>query len=275
MPTDAALATFISLVWDHYEQHGRHDLPWRRPSRLQPYPILVSELMLQQTQVERVIPKYLSFLRAWPSLRALAGAERGSVLRAWQGLGYNRRAKYLHELAQSVTSMRRGRFPQDERSLRALPGVGPYTAAAVQAFAYNQPVVLIETNVRQVYLHHFLANQTNVSDNDLRPLIERTMSRDRPREWYWALMDYGSHLKRTTTNLTTQSRHYVKQAPFKGSDREIRGAILRRLSEATDGLTTRGCITALPQFMPERIVAQLRRLAHEGLLQQTADRWHL
>lgn len=275
MRSEAEFTEFISLVWDHYKQQGRHDLPWRRPSRLRPYPILVSELMLQQTQVERVVPKYLAFLRTWPSARALAAAERGSVIRAWQGLGYNRRAKYLHELAQQVTVKNRGQLPRDQQALRALPGVGPYTAAAVQVFAYNQPKMLIETNVRQVYFHHFFTGQVAVSDQELVPLIERTVSTDRPREWYWALMDYGSYLKRTTRNLSSESRHYVKQSPFKGSDREIRGAILRQLSEVATGLTTHHCIAALPEFSPERIKTQLVRLAQDGLVRQTNDYWHL
>ena len=143
---------FVARVWEYYKAHGRHDLPWRKTT--DPYKILVSELMLQQTQVDRVLLKYKAFLKLFPTARRLAAAPLGDVLRAWQGLGYNRRAKFLHQAAQYVTNELKGRWPKDEAGLLALPGVGPYTARAVLAFAYNEPVVLIETNVRQVFLHH-------------------------------------------------------------------------------------------------------------------------
>ena len=127
-----------------YHAYGRHELAWRQTT--DPYAILVSELMLQQTQVERVIPKYQAFMQKFPTAKALASVQLDEVLRMWQGLGYNRRAKYLWQTASAVTSAG-GEFPKTEEDLRALPGIGPYTASAVACFSYIMPVTLIETNV--------------------------------------------------------------------------------------------------------------------------------
>ena len=265
----------MKTVWEYYTRHGRHDLPWRQSRFLRPYPILVSELMLQQTQVQRVQPKFLAFMQRWPSLAQLAAATQGEVLRAWQGLGYNRRARYLHQLAQTLRHSARGRFPRSEDGLRQLPGIGPYTAAAVCAFAYQQPTILIETNVRQVYLQHFFAQADSVTDQAIAEVLQRTIPADQPREWYWALMDYGSYLKRTEGNLVRRSRHYRKQSRFVGSDREIRGAILRAVSTAPNGLTSRELCTQLSPHEQERVKTLCAKLKQEGLLQHVATRWRL
>ncbi len=253
--------TFQKIVYDHYQKHGRHTLPWRKTK--DPYRILVSEVMLQQTQVDRVISYYKDFLKRFPTARALAGASLGEVLRLWQGLGYNRRAKMLWQAAQSVTTRYAGRFPKTYTELTELPGVGPYTAGAVMAFAYNEPVVMIETNIRTVYLHHFFAERHDVHDKELMPLIEQTLDHTDPRTWYTALMDYGTHLKRTIDNPSRKSVHHVTQAKFKGSDREIRGAILRALSEGA--LKEASLITTL-SFDRQRITTQLLALLHEGMV---------
>lgn len=258
---------FKETVYAYYRTHGRHTLPWRKTR--DPYKILVSEMMLQQTQVPRVLPKYRAFLRRFPSIRALAEASRADVLREWQGLGYNRRAKLLHECAQSVA----GKLPRTYRELIALPGIGPYTAAAVMAFAYNEPVTLIETNVRTVYLHHFFASRTNVSDAELLPHIERTLDQENPREWYAALMDYGSFLKRSIGNQNVRSRHHAVQTKFKGSDREIRGAIIRALSESP--MTIADLRRKLAHHDHKRIAAQLAALAAEGMIRREGRRYAL
>src|SRR6056297_2075654 len=156
---------FITTVKNYYDQQGRQHLPWRKTTN--PYRILVSEVMLQQTQVDRVIPKYQAFIRVFPNAKRLAAATLGDVLTLWQGLGYNRRAKLLWQCAQVITSERRGRWSKTYTELQQLPGVGPYTAAAVLAFAYNEAVPLIETNVRTVYLHHFFADDTDVTDAEI------------------------------------------------------------------------------------------------------------
>lgn len=218
---------FVSLVWDYYDKHGR-ELPWRHTT--DPYAIMVSEIMLQQTQVGRVIPKFAAFLQVFPTIHKLANAPLSAALEAWSGLGYNRRAKYLHQTAQIISQNYQGKFPQKIDELTALPGIGLNTAGAILAYAYNMPVVFIETNIRTVYIHHFFAGKSDVTDKELRPIIEKTLDATNPREWYWALMDYGSFLKQSVGNVSRNSKHYTKQAPFEGSKRKVRGAILRALA---------------------------------------------
>ncbi len=264
-------ARLIAAVYEHYRVSGRHDLPWR--GTRDPYHILVSEVMLQQTQVERVIPKYEAFLARFPTLAALADAPLKDVLVLWQGLGYNRRAKMLQACAVSVMHDYGGVMPKDEVTLRQLPGVGPYTAAAVAAFAYGIPVTLIETNVRTVYIHHYYPDATDITDRELLPHITRTLDYHQPRHWYYALMDYGSHLKRTVGNNISRSRHYTKQSTFKGSDRQIRGAIIRALT--TSGTVSRQKLMAMLTFDELRIDAQLVRLEEEGLIVKTGRSYRL
>jgi A/G-specific adenine glycosylase len=235
-----ALDQFQQTVWQHYDQHARHDLPWRQPEAdgsFNPYKVVVSELMLQQTQVNRVIPKYLEFLERFPTVQDLAKASLGNVLIAWQGLGYNRRAKFLWQAAQMVVNDFNGEFPQDQKELTKLPGIGINTAGAVMTYAYNQPVVFLETNVRTVYIHHFFADKTDVPDKEIAALVEQTLPKGAKgegislREWYWALMDYGTYIKQTQGNKSRASKAYVKQSPFHGSKRKVRGAVIRYLSE--------------------------------------------
>ncbi len=257
------------MVWRYYDQHGRHDLPWRQTR--DPYHILVSELMLQQTQVTRVIPKYEAFLAAFPTVQDLREAPLSDVLGLWQGLGYNRRARFLHEAAKQIGIEG---FPVTYAGLKALPGVGAYTAGAVMAFAYEAPVPIIETNVRTVYLHHFYPEESDVTDAELLALIAETLPMRRSvREWYYALMDYGAHLKSVVGNKNRQSRHYSVQSRFLGSDRQIRGAIIRHLTDG--GLTKTALTKLLADFTSERITAQLGRLTEEGLVAKKGRRYEL
>ncbi len=223
--TPAALEQFQAFLLRWYQLYGRHTLSWRQTT--DPYAILVSELMLQQTQVSRVIPKYVAFLQLFPDLKTLRAAKLEMVLGVWQGLGYNRRAKYLWQLAQVTLEL-----PKSLEELRALPGIGPYTAGAVSAFAFNLPVTLIETNVRTVFLYHFFPGQTAVSDAELLPLVAAAVPIDAARTWYAALMDYGSYLKSVLPNPSRQSKHHVKQSRFQGSVRQVRGELLRLLLAA-------------------------------------------
>ena len=219
---------FQAFVLDWYEKCGRHELPWRQDYN--PYKILVSELMLQQTQVSRVIPKYQAFIKKYPTVQKLAKASLGDVLRLWHGLGYNRRAKFLLQCAQTVSGDYKGVFPATYDELLPLPGIGPYTAAAICAFAYNQPVELIETNVRQVYIHHFFKNKEEVTDKEILEKVRRTVPAGQSRDWYAALMDYGTHLKALNGNNTRKVKGYSKQSKFTGSNREVRAAIVRVLT---------------------------------------------
>jgi len=221
-------AEFHKFIWGWYKTHGRHDLPWRK--KITPYRILVSEVMLQQTQVSRVIPKYQAWIKRWPTFRALSQAEKRDVLAMWQGLGYNSRALRLWQLA-ALVSEHNGRLPKDRKALEKLPGIGSYTSGAILAFAYNEPVAFIDTNIRRIFLHHFFPEQENVSDQVVLEKVLAMEPQEKSREWYWALMDYGAHLGvlLRAANPNRRSKSYAKQSRFVGSDREVRGAILRTL----------------------------------------------
>lgn len=259
---------FQDIIW----QQGRElyrDMPWRQNT--DPYFVLVSELMLQQTQVDRVIPKFQAFIKAFPTMKDLAGASLAEVLTCWSGLGYNRRAKFLHEAARHIMDDFKGIIPDRLEKLVQLPGVGPNTAGAILAYSFNQPVIFIETNIRTVYFYHFFEDASLVSDTQIKEMVVRTVDHEHPREWYWALMDYGAWLKKQGAGRIDHSKHYKKQTPLKGSLREIRGLILKEL---TAGATTiSGLQARLPQ--DERFDKALLALKTEGLVAQTANQLHL
>jgi len=259
------IRSFRRLVYDHYEAHGRKELPWRRTR--DPYRILVSEMMLQQTQVPRVARKYWTFLRRFPDFETLAAARFRQVLAAWSGLGYNRRAKYLHEAARIVAGDLGGRLPREPAELEKLPGIGRATARSIAVFAFNAPFAFIETNIRAVFIHHFFGGDANVADAGILPLVERTLDTEQPRTWYNALMDYGAMLKKRYGNPARRSAHYVRQGRFEGSDRQARGVILKALlasgmgeSElrAATGLAARRLRTILENLVGEGMVSEDR-----------------
>lgn len=261
---------FIKTVWEYYKAHGRQSLPWRQTQN--PYRILVSEIMLQQTQVERVLPKYKSFLKKFPTLTSLAEASLGDVLREWQGLGYNRRAKMLHQCARQIVTEHKGKFPKTHTELMKLPGIGYYTAGAFMAFAYNAGVPIIETNIRTVFIHHFHKDQTDVNDTELFHSIGIVLDTENPREWYYALMDYGTFLKKTVGNENTRSKHHVTQSTFKNSDRQIRGAIVKLLAEKE---CTRNELHKKLSFDIQRIDEQIEKLLKEGMIVIKGQKYHL
>jgi len=255
----------------YYQDYGRHNLPWRQPESdgsFDPYKVMVSEIMLQQTQVARVIPKFNQFLITFPRVTDLAKAELADVLRLWSGLGYNRRAKFLWQAAQQIAVL--GEFPRTQKDLVALPGIGPNTAGAIMAYTWNEPVVFIETNVRTVYIHYYFTDQSDVPDQAIKELIETTLDRENTREFYWALMDYGTHLKQTVGNANRQSKSYAKQSAFHGSKRQIRGQVLRNLG--FERLTLKQLET---QISDERLAVVLADLLNEGLIQKQGTYFHL
>ena len=231
---------------------------------------MVSEIMLQQTQVQRVVPKYQAFLKEFPTITKLAEASLQEVLLAWSGLGYNRRAKFLHQAARIVAQDHDGLFPRTIEELVKLPGIGANTAAAIVTYSFNRPVIFIETNIRSVYLHHFFKDQINVHDKEILSLVEQTVDQDEPREWYWALMDYGSYLKSVLPNPSRASKHHIKQSTFEGSRRQVRGQVLRSLaaSPKTQAVLSR-------QIADERLVEVLVQLSKEGLIRQEGKEFHL
>jgi len=265
--------TFVKRVTEFYKIHGRHDLPWRQTTN--PYLILVSEIMLQQTQVERVIPKYLAFSKAYPSSLKLAKASLRDVLVLWQGLGYNRRAKALVDAARHISGHFSGVFPRTREDILSLPGVGPYTTGAILAFAFNKGVPIIETNIRTVYLHHFFSKKKEVSDKELLSIINLTLDTKNPRMWYYALMDYGSYLKKTVPNPNKRSVHHSVQTTFAGSNRQIRGAIIRVLGEQLESQTSTALEKLLSTHEVLRIREQLEALVQEDLVTKQGRRYYL
>jgi A/G-specific adenine glycosylase len=262
---------FQKQVWQYFRESGRHLLPWRKTQ--DPYKVLVSELMLQQTQAGRVVPKYTSFVKRFPTLRALAKATLADVLREWQGLGYNRRAKFLHLLAREVVAKYNGRLPLVEKTLLTLPGVGPATASAIMAFAYNKPTTYIETNVRSVFLHHFFPLGKNVPDTHLLPLIQSAARGQAPREWNWALLDYGVYIKLHFTNPNRRSKHYALQSRFSGSTRQLRGLAVRLLS--VQGRLSKSLLIKKLGVDSHTAVAVLDGLVRDGLISYTGGRYML
>lgn len=228
LKTKSGITTFRSLIYNYFDAHGRQ-LPWR--ADYAPYHIYVSEVMLQQTQVDRVIDKFTSFIERFPDLPALAAAPLDAVMAQWQGLGYNRRATALRGAAKILCLSGNGTIPQTPEALQQLPGIGPATAASIAAFAYNQPTLFLETNIRTVFIHHFFADKSDVPDSELLPLANLALDTASPRRWYSALMDYGTMLKKQVGNLTRKSTTYQKQSPFIGSRRQMRGKILKLLVE--------------------------------------------
>jgi len=268
------IENFRHDVWDYYKNNGRHNLPWRKTK--DPYRILVSEVMLQQTQVSRVIEKYKAFLIRFPNVRRLAEAPLSDVLKAWSGLGYNRRAKFLRAAAEVIVRGYSGRVPKAAIVLRTIPGVGPYTASAVRIFAFNEPDVLIETNVRTVYIHHFFVDtskpigrhklmrgQNTIHDDDILLLAKQVAEGQDPRTWHWALMDYGVHIKKLHGNPARRSAHYTRQSQFEGSLRQVRGEILRRLTNGKN------------EIKGKKWEKALAGLEKDGLIKNEKGKWRI
>ena len=261
--TPAAALRFRRRLYRFFHDQGRQ-LPWRAAT--DPYRILVSEIMLQQTQVERVALKYEPFIQAFPDVWSLARAPLRDIMAAWQGLGYNRRALALQRIAQRLAADFDGNLPDSVDTLRTFPGIGAATAGALAAFAFNQPVVFIETNIRRVFLHCFFPGRSGVRDREILPLVDQTLDREHPRAWYYALMDYGTMLKRAAPNPNRRSAHHQRQAPFADSDRQIRGLILKALLRFP-ALSVRDLVKAVGKD-PKRTTGLIHTLIKEGFLEQ-------
>ncbi|KAF0184132.1 MAG: A/G-specific adenine glycosylase [Nitrospirae bacterium] len=254
-----------------FYRKNRRDMPWRETAN--PYHIVVSEIMLQQTQAERVHDKYLMFIKALPDFDSLADAPLHRILLLWQGLGYNRRALALKKIAELVVEKWNGELPSTVDALRGLPGIGHATASSIAAFAFNMPTVFIETNIRRVFIHHFFEDRLDVHDREILPLVAAALDRRNPREWYSALMDYGSALKKQIPNPNRRSAHYVRQSEFEGSCRQKRGAVLKFL------LNRPGCSAAdiadCLGIARSDILPILRQLASENFLVRIRNRYHI
>lgn len=261
---------FKHIVYEYYATNKRI-FAWRETTN--PYHIVVSEIMLQQTQTERVKIKYEEFIQAFPTIELLAQAFVSDVITVWTGLGYNRRALALHALAQQVVQDYQGTIPTSEALLRQFKGIGPATAASICAFAYNKPTIFIETNVRAVFIHHFFPHKHDVNDKEIEPLVKMALDRQQPREWYYALMDYGVMLKSTYDNPSRRSKHYSVQSKFEGSQRQVRGKILKLLIELP--LRHKSDFFEQIQRNPAIIEKILIDLEQEGFILNNADVYQL
>jgi len=259
--TTRDVQAFQAYIYRFFTHFGRSHLPWRQ--NYDPYRIMVSEIMLQQTQVERVVPKFVAFMASFPNLASLAVAPSSSVIRHWQGLGYNRRGLNLQRAAQAIVVHHNSQIPSLLDQLLDLPGIGPYTASAIQTFAFNLPAIVIETNIRTVFIYHFFPDGYDVPDAVLLPYIEQTLDQDQPRKWYSALMDYGTHLKQVVPNPTRKSKQYVKQSPLVGSNREVRGKILKVVTQQP---VTRKQLYNEVNLERDRITTALAQLIVEGFV---------
>lgn len=229
--------------------------------------------MLQQTQVQRVIGKYEQFTKKFPDFSSLARAPLRMVLKEWQGLGYNRRALALKQIAQRVTEEFHGNLPSSVEILTTFPGIGRATASAISTFAFHTPTVFIETNIRRVFIHCFFHDKTHIKDAEILPLVEKTLDSSNPREWYYALMDYGVMLKQKFENPNRKSAHYQKQAPFQGSNRQVRGMILKALT--SEAYVSERKIAQKLQINPERLKNNLIQLEKEGFIKKQGRQFTL
>lgn len=255
-------ADFSYLVQTYYREFGRQ-LPWRQTS--DPYRVLVSECMLQQTQVDRVLAKYSPFIKRFPDIASLAEAPLPELLPLWQGLGYNRRLLSLQRAARIILTEHNGSVPSEPAELTGLPGIGPYTAGAIAAFAFDKPVVFIETNIRAVYLHYFFPEGDQIPDSRLIPLIAATLDHQQPRNWYNGLMDLGAAIKKVHKNPSRRSAHHTRQSPFQGSDRQLRGEILKLL--VSRGSVSQSSLTRELQSKNDRLQRIIEQLMKEGFVQ--------
>jgi A/G-specific adenine glycosylase len=264
--TQEALKQFSDYIWRFYREHGR-SFPWR--DTVDPYRILLSELMLQQTQTERVLPKYQFFLDTWPDFSSLAKATLLEVLSAWKGLGYNRRAVALRTIAQESENYG-WTLPSDYDKLLELPMIGPATGAAIMAFSFQKQALYLETNIRRVLIHQFHAGEEKVKDRQLLQELDLLLDLQHDyKHWYYGLMDYGVYLKKQIVNPNRRSAHYTRQAKFENSNRQIRGMLLSVFTEQGPQDIKSLC-QQLP-FAPERIQACLDSLKDEGFIEQVSE----
>ena len=267
---NCGIVIFQSQVLGWYKKNKRSYLPWRFTNKhsVGAYEILVSEIMLQQTQVSRVCDKFPKFLAAFPTIHHLAKASLDIVLKEWQGMGYNRRALYLKQCAQDVVKRFGGRIPFDTLVLKTLPGIGPYTAGAISSFAFNQPTVMLDTNIRKFFLHYFFSHNhldinKKISDKEIFPIAERLLYRKNPRVWNYALMDYGALILSHKPELLSRAKLYHKQSPFLGSDRFFRSQIVQYVLK-----NKKASLIELQKTSPRDIQPILASLCKEGLIEE-------
>jgi A/G-specific adenine glycosylase len=255
---------FQKKVFSFYEKNKR-DLPWRKTT--DPYKILLSELMLQQTQVKRVILYYEKWIARWPTIDALASASRSEVLQMWMGLGYNTRAMNLHTTARKIVATFDSDVLQAMKQYKELPGIGKYTSHAIQIFSTNADLITVDTNIRRILISEFKL-PTKIADKELWLLAEKCLPLGKSRDWHNALMDYGAlHM----TSQKTGIKPKTQQTQFEGSNRQIRAQILRCLLqksmsfselEKTVGIEKTRLGAILDKMMNEKIIENKNKTYH-------------
>ncbi|MFW9879467.1 MAG: A/G-specific adenine glycosylase [Candidatus Thorarchaeota archaeon] len=226
--------------------------------------------MLQQTQTGRVAKKFLSFIEKFPNFNTLSEAPLEEVLNKWQGLGYNRRAIALKKIAEIIIKNYNGKLPDSVEVLKKLPQIGHNTASSIVSFAFNKPTIFIETNIRRVYIYFFFPGKNKITDKEIIPILEKTLDKDNPRKWYYALMDYGVMLKKDYPDLSKRGAHYRKQPPFKGSNRQIRGEILGILIK-NNTLKISELEERLKEVNNKKLMTILNQLEKEGFIETKKD----
>jgi A/G-specific adenine glycosylase len=256
---------FQRVILDFYRTNGR-TFAWRTTTNA--YRIAVSEVMLQQTQTERVSEKYPPFIKRFPTWKSLAKATTAEVISMWQGLGYYRRALHLHRAAKVISEQYHGRLPGSVKELQAIPGFGPYTSAAVLTFSKNEPLPMLETNIRDLYLYTFFSGINGVHDREILEKVRQTIYHRDPRRWFYALMDAGVELKRARKGTNRRSRHYTRQSAFMGSTRQVRAAVLKLLAER--GPLNLLSIAGQLAFGQDQIEVALEALCRDGFISPAA-----
>ena len=265
--TSHVIELFRKLIYSYFK-NNRRDFPFRK--EITPYNVLVSEIMLQQTQTGRVAEKYLEFTEEFPDFLSLSNASNEKLLKVWQGMGYNRRALALKQIAKTVVTDFNGNLPDSIDILKSFPQIGHNTASSILAFAFDKPSIFIETNIRRVYIYFFFPRKKKINDKNILPVVERTVDRDNPREWYYALMDYGVMLKKTHPELNKRSSHYRKQSPFKGSNRQIRGKILKILTD--ESVLLESTLSKKLQLSIDKMRPILQQLEREGFIKRDGNK---
>jgi len=261
----------LILTW---HKKNQRDMPWRKTK--DPYKILVSEIMLQQTQVVRVLPKYKEFLKEFPTLNSLAKASDKKLLHIWAGLGYWKRALSLKKTAQIISKEYQGKFPKEPELLKKLPGIGPYTAGAVACFAFQSKDAFLDTNIRRVYLYFFFSGKNNISDRKILTIAKKAVWKKNPREWHYALLDYGAVILKDK-KINKQSKHYTKQSKFEGSFRSFRTIVMHFLLDQPKQTATMGKIDRLLKkskspYTSTRILSALKK---DGLIKKKGNSYSL
>lgn len=265
--TSEVIDLFQKIIYDYYKNHKRK-FPFRE--NITPYNVLVSEIMLQQTQTRRVSEKYLKFKKKFPDFLSLSIASLEEVLKEWKGLGYNRRAIALKTIADTVVKDFEGKLPDSIDILKSFPQIGHNTASSIITFAFNKSTAFIETNIRRVYIYFFFPNKRKIDDKEILPIVKKSVDNANPREWYYALMDYGVMLKKAHPELNKKSTHYRKQAPFKGSTRQIRGKILELLIKQGK-MEIKNIQRVFDSNEQKKIKNMLNQLEKEGFIEITDD----